>query len=242
MEYYLGEILALAFPRIPYGTAVCNGQTITIQQNSALFSLIGIAWGGNGTSNFGLPNLCGRSMIGLGTPHTNSNVPVGTLTWQIGNLFGTDTCTISQTQLPAHTHSAVFTPTYETPTAPIQAKSEEKFKTDEIAPHCIGPTPTGTGAYVQVSSTQGNQSDPNGNYLAKCWNTKNNIADNAYVDAAHAGTLNYLAGVGGGGSGGMTGGTVQIGIAGASAGLTINDPGAGVNFCITTSGIYPTFD
>ena len=234
MEYYLGEILAFAFPRIPYGTAQCNGQTVPIQPNSALFSLIGVTWGGYGTANFGLPNLSGRSMIGLGQPHTNSGVAVGTLNWAIGNLFGTDSYTISQTQLPTHNHTALFTPTYNTPTA----------TTEEAKCHPpITGGDTAGAAYVQVSSAQGNQADPNGNYLAECWNTKNSMFNNAYVDATHAGTLTNLAGVGGGGgSGGITGGTVQIGIAGASAPIVIDNPGAGVNFCIVTSGIYPSFN
>jgi microcystin-dependent protein len=243
MEYYLGEILAFAFPRIPYGTEQCSGQLLTIQTNSALFALIGTFWGGNGTTNFGIPNLCGRSMIGLGQPHTNSGAIAGTLNWTIGNLYGTDTYQISQLQLPIHTHAAVFTPTYDTPTTPTQAKNGGN-PTSVTDANIIKPCGTGSGnsAYVQVSSAQGNQTSPTGNYLAMCWNTKNNLANNAYVDADHAGTLSYLGGVGGGGgSGGITGGTVQIGGAGSSAAITINDPGAGVNFCIVTSGVFPSF-
>jgi len=215
MEYYLGEILALAFPRVPYGTVQCNGTTMTIQQNSALFSLIGTYWGGDGRTTFGVPNLKGRSMIGLGTPTTISGVVVGTLNWSIGNLYGTDTYQLSLLQLPQHTHQAVFTPT----------------------------TTTGGGnpAYVQVSSVQATKSDPNGNYLAKAWDPRPTTADNVYIDPPNAGTLGNLAGVGGG-TGGITGGTVAIGTAGSSAAVTMNDPGAGVNFCLVTSGVYPSFE
>jgi len=216
MEYYLGEILSFAFPRIPYGTLQCNGQTLQIQTNSALFSLIGTYWGGDGRTTFGMPNLSGRSQVGLGTPHSNSGVVVGTLTWDIGNLYGTDAYTISSTQLPAHTHSAVFTPTY---------------TTDQ----------TGTAAYVQVSSNNGKLADPSGNYLAKTYDNGAHGNNLSYIAAADAGTLTNLAGVGGG-TGGMTGGTVVVGVAGSSAALVVDDPGAGVNFCIVTSGIYPSFD
>jgi microcystin-dependent protein len=104
-----------------------------------LYSLLGTVWGGSG-SNFGLPNLCGRAMLGLGTPHTNSGVPVGTLTWAIGNLFGIDSYTISAAQLPAHNHTAVFTPT---------------------------TSDSGTAAAVAVSSNNGKLADPNGNYLVR---------------------------------------------------------------------------
>jgi microcystin-dependent protein len=213
MEYYLGEILSFAFPRVPYGTAVCNGQTMSIQTNSALYSLLGQVWGGSG-SNFGLPNLCGRAMVGLGTPRSNSGVVVGTLTWDIGYLLGTDAYTISQAQLPAHVHSAVFTPT---------------------------TSPNASSAAVAVSSNNGKVSDPNGNYLAKTYDSGTRANNLSYIAAADAGTLGTLAGVSGGG-GGITGGTVQIGIAGASAPLVVDGPGAGVNFCIVTAGIYPSFD
>jgi len=216
MDYYLGEIIAFAYARIPYGSVQCNGQTLGISANAALFSLLGTVWGGNGTSDFAVPNLKGRSMVGLGTPATNSGLVVGTLTWAIGNLNGTDTYTISGSQLPAHVHEAVFTPTYTN-------------------------GQTSTSAYVQVSSNNGKIADPSGNYLAKTYDNGAHTNNLSYIAAADAGTLTNLAGVGGG-TGGMTGGTVVVGVAGNSAGFTVNDPGAGMNFCIVTIGIYPSFN
>ena len=59
-EPFLGEIRMVAFTFAPSGWALCNGQLLSLAQNTALFSLLGISYGGNGTTNFGLPNLQDR--------------------------------------------------------------------------------------------------------------------------------------------------------------------------------------
>ncbi|MBN1402990.1 MAG: tail fiber protein [Opitutales bacterium] len=217
MEYYLGEILTFGFPRAPSDTVKCNGQTMSINQNQALYALLGVAWGGDARSTFGIPNLCGRAMYGLGQAHTNSGVIAGVLDWEIGKLYGTDQYVLSQYNLPMHSHSATFTPTY--------ASGDEG----------------GSAAYVKVSSLQATTNEPNGNYLAQGWDPRTKTADNTYIEPANAGTLGNLAGVGGG-TGGMTGGVVTVGNAGSSTPLTVEGPGAGVNFCIVTTGVFPSFD
>lgn len=94
---YLGEIQVFGFNFTPYGWASCNGATLQIQQYSALFSLIGTQYGGNGTTTFQLPNFTGRAPCGQGqgpglTPRT------------MGDTFGTNTVQLDTTQTPAHTH------------------------------------------------------------------------------------------------------------------------------------------
>ena len=65
-EYFLGEIRAFGFGFAPKGWTLCNGQTLSISQNAALFSLLGTTYGGNGTTTFQLPNLQSRAAVGFG--------------------------------------------------------------------------------------------------------------------------------------------------------------------------------
>ncbi len=66
MEAFIGTIMGWAPNFAPQGWAFCQGQILNIQQNTALFSLLGATYGGNGTQNFGLPNLAGRTPLGAG--------------------------------------------------------------------------------------------------------------------------------------------------------------------------------
>lgn len=94
---YLGEIRAVAFSYAPRGWMLCQGQTLAISQNSALFSLLGTTYGGNGTTTFQLPNLCGRSMVGTGQ---GPGLPLVVQ----GEVGGSQNVTLTQNQMPIHTH------------------------------------------------------------------------------------------------------------------------------------------
>lgn len=96
-EPFLGEIGIFGFSFAPYGWALCNGATLQIQQQATLFSLIGTNFGGNGTSNFQLPNLIDRSMCGVGTG-------LGLSERDLGEVFGEDSVILDGTTLPAHNH------------------------------------------------------------------------------------------------------------------------------------------
>ena len=95
---YIGEIRCFGFNFAPVGWAFCNGQILPISQYSALFSLLGTYYGGNGTSTFGLPNLQGQVPMHWG------NGPGGFNT-QIGQVQGTTNITLTQAQTPQHTHT-----------------------------------------------------------------------------------------------------------------------------------------
>jgi microcystin-dependent protein len=97
-EFYLGQIIQGGWNFAPSGTSLCNGQTLAIQQYSALFALLGTTFGGNGTSTFQLPNLQGRVPIHWGQGPGLSN-------YVIGQQAGTETATLLQTNMPAHTHT-----------------------------------------------------------------------------------------------------------------------------------------
>src|ERR1039457_5199931 len=83
---YLGEIRMVGFNFAPLGWALCNGQLLNISQNTALFSLIGTFYGGNGTSTFGLPNLQGGVPV-----HQGNN---GFASYVLGQLSGTENVTL----------------------------------------------------------------------------------------------------------------------------------------------------
>ena len=91
-EPFLSEIRIMSFSFAPVGWALCNGQFLPINQNQALFSLLGTTFGGNGQTTFALPDLRGRVPIHVG----------GGLT--LGERAGEEAHTITQQELPAHTH------------------------------------------------------------------------------------------------------------------------------------------
>jgi len=96
---FLAEIRIFAGYFAPKGWALCNGQLMPISQNTALFSLLGTYYGGNGTSNFALPNLqgCAPMQAGQGP---------GLSLRDLGETGGEQTVTLLQTEMPAHSHTA----------------------------------------------------------------------------------------------------------------------------------------
>ena len=96
-EPFLGEIRVFPFNFAPVGWAACNGQLLPINQNQALFALLGTQYGGNGTQNFALPDLQGRVAIGAGQgPGLSSHVQ--------GESGGSESVTLLVSNLPPHTH------------------------------------------------------------------------------------------------------------------------------------------
>src|ERR1700724_519067 len=94
---FLGEIRAFPFNFAPKGWAFCAGQIMSISQNTALFSLLGTTYGGNGTSNFALPNLQGLTPMGPGQgPGLSSYV--------LGESSGSETLTLLTSEMPSHSH------------------------------------------------------------------------------------------------------------------------------------------
>ncbi len=91
-EPFLSEIRIMSFVFAPKGWALCNGQLLPINQNQALFSLLGTTFGGDGRVNFALPDLRGRTPIHVGSGHT------------LGEQGGEQAHTLSIAELPTHTH------------------------------------------------------------------------------------------------------------------------------------------
>jgi microcystin-dependent protein len=98
-DQFVGEIRMFAGNFAPTGWAFCNGQLLSISQNTALFSLLGTQYGGNGTSNFALPNLQGSAVLGSGSG-------AGLTPRVQGESGGTATVALLQSQMAAHNHQA----------------------------------------------------------------------------------------------------------------------------------------
>jgi microcystin-dependent protein len=92
-EPFLSEIRIMSFGFPPKGWATCDGQLLPINQNQALFSLLGTTYGGDGRVNFGLPNLQGRASMHMGSGHT------------LGERGGEQAHTLSISEIPTHTHT-----------------------------------------------------------------------------------------------------------------------------------------
>ena len=101
MDPFVAEIRIFPFNFAPKGWAFCDGQLLPISQNTALFSLLGTTYGGDGKSNFALPDLQGSVPV-----HVGGNQPgPGLSVYDVGEAIGIDTVTLLQTEAPTHTHS-----------------------------------------------------------------------------------------------------------------------------------------
>ncbi len=101
MDGYLGTIVMWPMDWAPQNWAICDGAVIAVQQNTALFSLLGTKFGGNGTTTFALPDLRGRMPIGMGQG-------TGLPSYTLGQQGGMANTTLTQSNLPSHTHPATM--------------------------------------------------------------------------------------------------------------------------------------
>ncbi|HET7732739.1 MAG TPA: tail fiber protein [Paludibacter sp.] len=102
IEPFIGEIMITPYNFAVKDFALCNGQLLSIAQNTALFSLLGTTYGGNGQTTFALPDLRGRVPVHYGQGP-------GLSSYQLGESGGSETTTLLQTQMPAHTHTITLT-------------------------------------------------------------------------------------------------------------------------------------
>lgn len=114
MECYIGQIALFAFPRVPIGWLACDGSLVAISDYEALFTLIGTTYGGNGQTNFALPDLRGRVPLHQGQGS-------GLSPRVIGERAGTEQVTLLQTQLPQHAHALTASTTTATTAVPSNA-------------------------------------------------------------------------------------------------------------------------
>ena len=111
-EPFLGQITVFPYTFPPHGWADCAGQLLPISQYSALFSLLGVQYGGNGTSNFALPDLQGRIPVGQGQLTGGSD-------YVMGETAGSETVAVTSSALPSHSHSLNATTAHGTTNEPV---------------------------------------------------------------------------------------------------------------------------
>ncbi|MDZ4363862.1 phage tail protein [Brevundimonas sp.] len=98
MDYYAGEIRMFAGPNVPQDWVICDGRTLNINDYQLLYALLGVTWGGNGTTTFGIPDLRGRLPMGQGQG-------TGLTSRTRGQMLGTETAGVTEAQMPPHTHA-----------------------------------------------------------------------------------------------------------------------------------------
>jgi len=156
-DQYLGEIRMVGFNFAPVGWALCNGQTLSISQYTALFSLLGTTYGGNGTTTFALPNLQGRVPIHQGSGS-------GLSPYVIGQSGGAETVTLTQQQIAAHNHTISVNNqngSQSDPTNAILAVGNTGGRSPTVNNNYTTAAGTGTLAPAAVSQAGGNQPHTN---------------------------------------------------------------------------------
>lgn len=145
MDPYLAEIRCFAGNFAPLYWALCNGQLLSIAENTALFSLIGTTYGGDGQTTFALPDLRGRVPVGDGQGPGLPNVDQG-------QMAGAPTHTLSLNELPIHNHLASVTAT-----APAASVSTTTTPSNTVAP---GPAALGAGKSKSFGTADSNLAGP----------------------------------------------------------------------------------
>ncbi|MBL8179686.1 MAG: phage tail protein [Bryobacterales bacterium] len=112
MEPFIGQLMCVGFNFAPRGWALCNGQLMSIAQNTALFSLLGTMYGGDGVTTFALPDLRGRAAL------HNGQGP-GLSVYTQGQVGGNENVTLIASQMPMHNHTAACSSTDPSDTTPV---------------------------------------------------------------------------------------------------------------------------
>ena len=146
-EPFLAEIRIVGFNFAPRGWAFCDGQTLPINQNQSLFSLLGTTFGGDGRTSFALPDLRSRSPIHVGSSNGTSHG------W--GEKSGTETEAISIAQMPAHDHSVNASPDAGDTPVPIGNVPGVTAATDPVYEGGTNVEDMNAGAVIAAGGGQG---------------------------------------------------------------------------------------
>ncbi|WBO86756.1 phage tail protein [Hymenobacter yonginensis] len=159
MDEYLGIIKLFAGNFAPRGWALCNGQLLSITQNTALFSILGTVYGGDGQTTFALPNLQSRVPVGAGQG-------AGLSFYSQGELGGTETVTLTLGQMPAHSHglnASTAAGTTDVPTGNVLAQPAGATGSGDSVTVTSYATGTATTALNPTSVSASGSSQPHEN-------------------------------------------------------------------------------
>lgn len=140
---FVAEIRIVPFNFAPRGWAFCDGQILPISQNTALFSLLGTTYGGNGVSTFALPDLQGRAPLQQGQGP-------GLAPFDLGQEAGSETVTLGTAQMPAHVHAVGATEA----TANRANPANGRFATTVDATYAPGPATATAGLHAPAGGSQ----------------------------------------------------------------------------------------
>lgn len=210
-EAFIGEIRTYGFSFAPRNFAVAQGATLSISQNSALFSLLGTTYGGNGQTTFQLPNIGGRYVMGQGQSP-------GTSQYVMGEVAGSENITLTQLQMPMHNHIAATTVTPNT-----SALAAATTINALAAPTARSQSPANNFPTVGFDPTASTIMQ---NYAAAGAGTA--VTMNAgMATTALSGSITAPA-------------TTTVQTAGGSQPFNIQSPYLVINYCICTAGIFPS--
>lgn len=157
-EPFMGELMCVAFSFAPRGWVLCNGQLLPINQNQALFSLLGTTYGGNGQTTFALPDMRGR--------HANSSGQG----YVVGQISGAESITLSQNQIPAHNHIVSATQSTENSVVPTASIFADVGNTAGFNIYKASPSPGTSFNAACVTTAGGSQAHTNQSpYLVVNW-------------------------------------------------------------------------
>lgn len=213
MDPFIGEIKAVGWNFAARGYAMCNGQLLGIAQNTALFSLLGTVYGGNGQSTFGLPNLQGRVPIHQGQSP-------GTSIYALGEVAGRESVTLTLAQMPMHNHTAGTTVT---PTVTANSFTATTTINGVNRPSARQAAPTGA---VLTGGVDANGVAVN-NYALPADGTAVALAPQAATTTVTGGAVTATA-------------TTTVNVNGGSQPFAIVQPFLVVTYLIALVGIFPT--
>lgn len=207
-DNFIGAVCVVAGPYCPNDSKPAEGQLLTIQSYTALFAVLGNAYGGDGRVNFKLPDLRGRIPAGVGT------LAGTTYTVQRGQSLGADLTTLTVANLPAHTHTATYTP----PAVPGGLTVAANWQVD-------GATVT-TADGSNIPTTTKNILGGNG------------ASSTMWEATPAAASLLPISGVSVPTQGGISGNVVN-GAAGGGSPQSMIPPALVMQYCIVTTGLFP---
>ncbi|EDM67137.1 hypothetical protein PE36_08901 [Moritella sp. PE36] len=211
MEPFLGSTMTFGFNFAPRGWAFCHGQIMPISQNTALFSLLGTTFGGDGRTTFALPNLQGRSQV-----HVGNGPGLSSIHW--GQRGGAELKVLNVSEIPSHTHTATFDGS--------KASATPATATAEVI--------------VNAHSGLGDQENANSGYWATAKSGFNPIPDSfskskntTMASDAIEVDVTITAGI-------LTGGEVTVNNTGGNQAFNIRNPYLGMYNSIALQGLFPS--
>ncbi|MVA23105.1 hypothetical protein GOZ92_01475 [Agrobacterium vitis] len=221
MDAYLATILPVGFNYATEGWLMCWGQKLTVNQYTAVYSLVSNYYGGDQQTYFNLPDLRGKMPIGYG-----QRLPTSP-DYGIGSKGGNDTISLNSSQIPAHTHAAVFTPTGQA-TVNIPAQTGSQTATLKASPAAgTSQLPT-TGSALAGGNTAATRIYGAASSAPITLDSSSVAISGNAPTAAQSIATNAI-----------TGGAVAVQPFGAGAAIDARPPYLAINFIFCVQGLYP---